>query len=164
MAATQRRFAVMGDNLFKIINKLVSNQRLCRLLKYQNSTPFSDELSDIDGIELVNKQIVIVPKIPENLDIECSYITVIFDKYIVNPNNDDFKICTIRFDIACPYEEWMLDESNLRPYLIMQEVDEMFNQQRVSGIGKLQFSHSEPLTLSPQFGGYSMFYTVNEFN
>lgn len=164
MAATQRRFAVMGDNLFKIINKLVSNQRLCRLLKYQNSTPFSDELSNIDGIELVNKQIVIVPKIPENLDIECSYITVIFDKYIVNPNNDDFKICTLRFDIACPYEEWMLDESNLRPYLIMQEVDEMFNQQRVSGIGKLQFSHSEPLTLSSQFGGYSMFYTVNEFN
>ena len=64
MAATQRRFAVMGDNLFKILNKLVSNQRLCRLLKYQNSNPFDEELESVDGIDLINKQIVIVPKVP----------------------------------------------------------------------------------------------------
>jgi len=31
---TQRRFAVMGLNTFKIANKLMSNPRLCRLLKY----------------------------------------------------------------------------------------------------------------------------------
>ena len=55
MAATQRRFAVMGDNLFKILNKLVSNQRLCRLLKYQNSNPFDEELESVDGIDLINK-------------------------------------------------------------------------------------------------------------
>ena len=47
MAATQRRFAVMGDNLFKILNKLVSNKNLCRLLKYQNSNPLNkEELED----------------------------------------------------------------------------------------------------------------------
>lgn len=165
MAATQRRFAVMGDNLFKILNKLVSNQNLCRLLKYQNSNPLDkEELEDVDGIDLINKQIVIVPKVPENGDMECSFVIVVFDKYIVNPNNDDFKLCTLRFEIVCPYEEWLLDESNLRPYLIMQEIDEMFNQQRVSGIGKLQFSHCVPLTLSPQLGGYTMYYNVNEFN
>jgi len=31
---TQRRFAVMGTNAFNIANKLMQNQRLCRLLKY----------------------------------------------------------------------------------------------------------------------------------
>jgi hypothetical protein len=31
---TQRRFAVMGENSFKIANKLISNNTLCRLLKY----------------------------------------------------------------------------------------------------------------------------------
>jgi hypothetical protein len=31
---TQRRFAVMGTNAFNIANKLMQNQKLCRLLKY----------------------------------------------------------------------------------------------------------------------------------
>ena len=40
MANTQRRFAVMGENTFRIANKLMSNQRICRLLKYHTRDPF----------------------------------------------------------------------------------------------------------------------------
>jgi len=36
---TQRRFAVMGENTFRIANKLMSNSKLCRLLKYQTKDP-----------------------------------------------------------------------------------------------------------------------------
>ena len=53
---SQRRFAVMGDNTFKIADKLASNQRLCRLLKYQVRNPFSTEYEDVDGLELLGKQ------------------------------------------------------------------------------------------------------------
>jgi len=56
-----------------------------------------------------------------------SYVTAVFSNFIVNAINPDYKISTIRFDIACPYEEWMLSEHSLRPYLIMQEIDDMFN-------------------------------------
>ena len=65
MAATQRRFAVMGENLFKIANKLITNSRLCRLLKYQDENPFDTEKHpEVNGIELLNKQILIIPKFP----------------------------------------------------------------------------------------------------
>lgn len=137
MAAGQRRFAVMGENLFKVLDQLVQNQRICRLLKYQNSDPLSEELEDVDGIELLNKQIIIVPKIPENEDIECSYIIVVFDKYVVNPNNADYKLSTLRFEVVCPYEEWLINEDSLRPYLLMQEIDNTFNEAKLGGIGKL---------------------------
>lgn len=83
--ATQRRFAVIGENLFKIINKLITNQRICRLLKYQNSDPFDPALPDVDGLSLLNENFIIVPKYPEIDNIERSYITIIFDKYIINP-------------------------------------------------------------------------------
>lgn len=162
--SSQRRFKVMSDNLFKIVNKLIKNKKVCRLLKYQNSMPLSPALPEVDGIDLLNKQIVIVPKVPENDDKECSFIIVVFDKYVVNPQNADFKLSTLRFEIVCPYEEWLLDESNLRPYMLMQEIDDMFNQEKISGMGKLQFSHCVPLTLSPQMGGYTMYYNINEFN
>lgn len=164
--ANQRNFKIMGENLYKILERLISNPRVCRLLKYQSQNPFENtpEQPNVDGIELLNKQIVIVPKIPENKDIECSYITVVFDKYVVNPGNPDFKISTLRFEIICPYEEWLINDNNLRPYLLMQEIDEMFNQAELSGLGKLSFSHCLPLTLSPQIGGYTMYYQVDEFN
>jgi len=93
-----------------------------------------------------------------------SYIVIIFNDYVVNSFNPEFKTSTLRFDIACPYDEWLLNEKSLRPYLIMQEIDTMFNGSKLSGIGNLQFVSATPLVLSPWIGGYSMRYRINEFN
>ena len=46
----------------------------------------------------------------------------------------------------------------------MEEIDKMFNQSQMSGIGNLQFVRSDPLTLSPQIAGFSMEYKIDEFN
>ena len=162
---SQRRFAVMGQNLFKILNRLSHNQKICRLLKYQDATPLKedDKHTDVNGVTLLNKQLLYVPKYPED-GLECSYVMAVFNHFSINPINPDFKLTTIRFEIVCPYTEWIIEENNLRPYLIMQEIDDMFNQASLSGLGKLQFLKSEPLTLSPQMGGYTMEYQINEFN
>ena len=162
---TQRRFAVLGTNVFNVADKLMSNQRLCRLLKYQVRDPFNKEkYSDVDGVDLLNKQILIMPKIFDDSTEKMSYVTAIFTDFVVNALNPDFKLTTIRFDIACPYDEWVLDDQSLRPYLIMQEIDTMFNQAKMAGIGTLQFVRADALTLSPWIGGFSMLYRINEFN
>lgn len=162
---SQRRFAVMGQNLFKILNRLSHNQKICRLLKYQDATPLKedDKHTDVDGALLLNKQLLYVPKYPEE-GVECSYVMAVFNNFIINPSNPDFKLTTIRFEVVCPYTEWIIEENNLRPYLIMQEIDDMFNQAKLNGLGNLQFLSSKPLTLSPQMGGYTMEYQINEFN
>lgn len=162
---TQRRFSVMGMNTFKIANKIMQNQKICRLLKYQVRDPFDkDKYADVDGADLINKQILIVPKIYDDSTEKMSYITAIFDDFVVNQINPEFKITTIRFDIACPYDEWLLNDKSLRPYLIMQEIDSLFNESKLAGIGTLQFYRADNLTLSPWIGGYSMKYKINEFN
>lgn len=168
---TQRRFAVMGDNTFRIANKLMQNKRLCRLLKYNTRNPFElvDPITgnpqpDVDGLELINKQILIVPKVFDDSTEKMSYVISVFDDFVVNQLNPEFKISTVRFDIACPYDEWILDGRSLRPYLIMEEIDKMFNESKMAGIGTLQFYRSDNLTLSPWIGGYSMKYKINEFN
>lgn len=162
---TQRRFAVLGDNTFYIANKLMQNPRLCRLLKYQVRDPFNkDKYPNVDGAELINKQILIIPKIYDDSIEKMSYVTAIFTSYSINMINPDYKTASIRFDIACPYEEWLLDEASLRPYLIMQEIDKMFNGEKLSGIGTLQFVRADALTLTSEMGGFSMLYQINEFN
>jgi hypothetical protein len=155
----------MGDNLFKVAERLINNQSLCRLLKYQDKDPLveDDKHPDVDGAELLHKQIVIIPKFPED-GIEHSFVLAVFDNFTINPQNPDFKLARIRFDVVCPYTEWVINENSLRPYLIMEEIDIMFNQAKLSGIGNLQFTHSTPLVLSPQLAGYSMYYQINEFN
>lgn len=162
---SQRRFEVMGTNAFNIANKLMSNQRLCRLLKYQVRDPFDEnKYPDVDGVDLLNKQIMIMPKIFDDSTEKTSYVVAIFSNFVTNALNPDFKISTVRFDVACPYDEWVLNDRSLRPYLMMQEIDDMFNQAQMAGIGTLQFVRADGLVLTPQIGGYSMLYRINEFN
>ena len=86
---SQRRFAVMGENLFKIANKLVTDQTLCRLLKYQDPDPLNTEkYEDVNGVDLLHKQIIIVPKFPEE-GIECSFVMAVFDNFTINKPSDN---------------------------------------------------------------------------
>ena len=159
---TQRRFSVMGNNAFNIANKLMSNQRLCRLLKYQVRDPFEDKYENVDGIDLLNKQIMITPKIWDESTEKTSYIVALFDSFVTNMLNPDFKLDTISFDIACPYDEWVLNGHSLRPYLIMQEIDEMFNGAQMAGIGTLEFVRADRNVFTSQIGVYTMTYRINE--
>ena len=119
-------------------------------MKYQDPDPFikDEKHPEVNGIDLLHKQIIIIPKFPEN-GVESSFVVAVFDNFTINPNNPDFKLTRIRFDVVCPYTEWVINENTLRPYLIMEEIDTMFNQAKLSGIGTLQFTHSTPLVLSP---------------
>lgn len=162
---TQRRFSVMGNNAFNMANKLMQNQRLCRLLKYQVRDPFDEEKYEyVDGLLLLNKQIMIIPKIWDESTEKTSYIVALFDSFVTNAINPDYKVDTISFDVACPYDEWVLNGSSLRPYLIMQEIDEMFNGAQMAGIGTLEFVRADRNVFTSQIGGYTMRYRINEFN
>ena len=163
--AEQRRFHVMGENAFNIAYKLISNQNICRLLKYQVRDPLDEKkYPPVDGLELLNKQIMIVPKIFDDSTEKTSYIVAMFSGFTVNALNPDFKLTTIRFDVACPYDEWVLDGKSLRPYELMHLIDREFNGAQMAGIGTLQFVRADSLVLTPQIGGYSMLYQINEFN
>lgn len=161
---SQRRFAVMGDNIFKIALKLTKDQQLCRLIKYTDRTPLSPDKEDVKGLDLLHTNILLVPKIPDQQLTKEVFVLVMFDDFYVDPSNQDFKVSSVQFTIICPYDEWLIEENSLRPYLIMERIDKLFNQQRLSGIGNLQFARGTQLVVSPQLGGYSLTYIVHEFN
>lgn len=162
---TQRRFAVMGTNAFNIANKLMQDQELCRLLKYQVRDPFDEKkYENVDGVLLLNKQIMITPKIWDESTEKTSYVVALFSNFVANMRNADYKIDTITFDIACPYDEWVLSGQSLRPYLIMERIDQMFNGAQLSGIGTLEFVRADRNVFTSQIGGYTMQYSINEFN
>jgi hypothetical protein len=92
---------------------------------------------------------MITPKIWDDSTEKTSYVVVLFNSFVTNVINPDYKVDTISFDIACPYDEWVLSGSSLRPYLIMQEIDEMFNGAQMAGIGTLEFIRADRAVFTP---------------
>ena len=85
---TQRRFEVMGEDIFKIVDRIQHNQTILKLLKFSDSNPLAHEdLTQQEIDEMLHKNLLIVPKLPaEDEDKNC-YIVVILDKYDV-PRKD----------------------------------------------------------------------------
>jgi hypothetical protein len=52
---------------------------------------------------------MITPKIWDEDTEKTSYIVALFNNFITNMINPDFKIDNLSFDVACPYDEWVLD-------------------------------------------------------
>lgn len=154
----------MGDNIFKVAVKLTKDKQLCRLLSYTDRSPLSKDKPEVNGADLLHRNILVVPKPPDELLTKENFVVVLFDNFVVDDANTDFKLATIRFNIICPFDEWLVEETALRPYLIMERIDNLFNGQKLAGIGNLKLETAEELVISPQLGGYNMEYSVHEFN
>lgn len=163
MASTQDRFQTLGKNLIIIANLILNNQNLCKLLVVTNNEPLS-AATIVDTDSLMNKNIRVFPKIPDEQTEKGSFITILMDEIVVNPQNEKVTIVNLKFDILCPINEWLVNEESLRPFLIMSELGSMFNELQLKGIGKMRFLGSEMIVMSDYYAGYSMNFNNHEFN
>ena len=137
---------------------LLKNERIKRLLYY--STPDAldrDRLTEEQSIELFNKNIKLVPKIYVEDELR-NYVLVRFRNFLPNQTNPEFRNNIIEFDILCPYEQWGLKDFQLRPYRIAAEIDSMFNNKHLTGIGTLEFNGADQMILNDHFAGICLTY------
>lgn len=154
-------FLSAGKDLQSIINKLITNQNLLKLLKYTTPDALSKpDLTPQEIKELINKNIKTVPKVPILEEEVGGYIIVIFDYFKPNYNNPMFRNNLIIFDVICQMDNWIMDDYMLRPYKIMHEIDSMFNETKLNGIGKVEFAEATSLVIDDRYAGYSLKYMV----
>ena len=137
---------------------LLKNERIKRLLYY--STPDAldrDCLTEEQYIGLFNKNIKLVPKIYVEDELR-NYVLVRFRNFLPNQTNPEFRNNIIEFDILCPYEQWGLKDFQLRPYRIAAEIDSMFNNKHLTGIGTLEFNGADQMILNDHFAGICLTY------
>ena len=156
-----RNFEAVGTDAFKIAEILLSDQEICKLLYYMDADPLSH--SDFeDTLFLLNKNIRVVPKIPDYEE-KGSFIIISFDNFYLS-NNIEFKVNNIQFDIVCPIDKWNMNDKMLRPFKIMSKIDALFNNKTLSGIGKLTFHSASSIVLTTELVGYNLNYTNYNFN
>ena len=143
-----------------IIDKILSNQRLKKLLYYTDKDCLSKpNLSEEESLELVGKQIKIVPKLEIDKDV-FNYIIIVFNNFTPNYENPEFRDNVIAFNIICHFSQWQLKDFQLRPYKIAAELDSMLNNQRLTGIGKLEFIGATQILVNEEFAGIKIQYSA----
>lgn len=151
-------FLSVEKDLALICNKILENQRLCKLLYYTDRDCLNKpDLTTEQKMSMINKQIKIVPKI--NIDEKCpNYLLISMDDFRPNDINTEFRDNYVSFDILCNYDHWLLGDFQLRPYKIAGEIDSMFEKKKLTGIGELNFSDGCNLLLHDQYAGVELNY------
>lgn len=143
-----------------IINKMLENNRLLRLLKYTTKDCLNKEkISEDDALEMIHKNIKIVPKLTVDGSV-LNYVIVNFDHFTPNITNPEFRDNIVEFDIICHFDQWQIEDGQLRPYRIAAEIDSMFDNQHLSGIGTLQFLGANQMIISDEYAGLTLLYSA----
>ena len=153
-------FLSMEKDLHLISNMMINNPRLKRLLHY--STPDCldrPNISEKETLELFGKNIKIVPKLYVDNSV-LNYIIISFDNFTPNSTNPEFRDNIIEFDIICHFDQWTLKDFQLRPYKIAAEIDSMFNEKHLTGIGTLKFLGANQMILTDEYAGLCLMYSA----
>jgi len=163
----QSSFMSVEKDLTIITGKIMENKRLQRLLYYtdkfclRKSNEFNGhpDLNDKQKAELFGKNIKIVPKLYIDGSV-LTYIIITFDNFTTNATNPQFRDNIVTFDIICHFDQWQLEDFQLRPYRIAAELDSMLNNQKLTGIGLFEFLGCNQIILNDEFAGLTLMYSA----
>lgn len=153
----------LGVNLQKICSRLMANDQLINLLYYEDLDPLNQKLlNEQQKQKLFNDLICIVPRVGTREDSR-SVIAIYIPKASSLSGNKEFKNVIIAVDIFVPLNQWIIKDSNLRPFAIMGEIQSSLNDKTVNGLGKIKGGDFELVTLTDEMSVYRQTYMITEY-
>ena len=151
-------FLSVEKDLGIITNTILKNDSIKKMLYYTTRDAMSKpKLTEDESLELFGRNIKIVPKLTIDNSV-LNYIIVSFDNFTENDSNPEFRDNVVEFDIICHLDQWQLKDFQLRPYRLAAEIDSMFNNRKLTGIGKLKFLGANNIILSNEYAGLCLMY------
>ena len=153
-------FLSLEKDMGIIVDMIMKNDRLKKMLYYTTKDCLDKpRLTEQETIGLFGKQIKTVPKLLVDGSI-LNYIIISFDNFMSNRTNPEFRDNMIEFDIICHFDQWQMKDFELRPYRIAAEIDSMFNNKRLTGIGDIEFVGANQMILTDEYAGICLMYRV----
>jgi hypothetical protein len=152
-------FERLGQFKEEILYRLVSNQNICKLLKYN----FADALSKPDisnPTSLIYDVIFPYRYVPDVTNIIQTYITTEFTEFELtrnNPKNIKFNLVFYIFT----HKDLFVTENGLRVDLLLNEVD-IEIQEKELGFGRVYLNLCRSFWLDNDYGGYALTYSMFE--
>lgn len=155
----------IGENLQKIVSRLMANDRLVNLLYYTDKDPYAGApLTDQQKKDLIfEKLIKIVPRVgPKETATSLISIRVINGTKL--GGNDEFKRVTIGIEVFVPLTQWIIKDSNLRPFAILGEIQESLNGKTINGLGKLEGGDFDLNFLTEEISCYEQTFSLISYD
>lgn len=158
----QSSFLGMAKDTALIMRKILSNKKVLRLLYYTSPDCLKwDSRKDITSAQIKEmfqtKQISNIPKIKIDKD-KKTYLRVTFDAFTPNATNTFYRDHIVEIKIICHFDDWDLENYELRPYRIAGEIDSMLDKQHLTGIGELNFISADQDIYDEEYGGVTLRY------
>lgn len=157
----------MGPNLIKVIDKLLNNQALLRLLMYTDDNPLDTDKANIRKAEVyqdgINGNIRVVPILP-NKDDETSVLILRVNQGVPDRNNEEVLNIFFTIEVFVPSTQWMIRGNNLRPYAIMGEIQRSLQNQEINGLGTIQGAGFRSNFITEEMTNFMMSYSITQFN
>lgn len=151
-------FLSVEKDLSLLVQLFLKNDRLKKLLYHTSRDALrKPNLSEEESLELFGKNIKIVPKLYIDGSV-LNYIIISCDNFTKNTTNDEYRDNIIEFDIICHFDQWNLQDFELRPYRIAAEIDSMIDGKHLTGIGRLEFLGASQMILSDEYAGICLMY------
>ena len=151
-------FLSLEKDMGIIVDMIMKNDRLKKMLYYTTRDCIDKpKLNEQETISLFGKQIKTVPKVYVDGSV-LNYIIISFDNFISNQTNPEFRDNIIEFDVICHFDQWQMKDFELRPYRIAAELDSMFNNKRLTGIGDIEFLGANQMILTDEYAGICLMY------
>lgn len=133
-----RNCAEVGDNLHKIVTRLLANDELVNLLYYTDKDPLNQpKLSEVQKKKEVFENLIkIVPRVGPK-ETAHSLVAIRVARGIKDAQNSEFRNVSIIFDVFVPLTQWILKDENLRPFKILGEIEKSLNGKTINGLGKM---------------------------
>ena len=162
---TVRNCADIGVNAQYIIKRLLANQNLLKLLYYTDKDPLSHEDLTEEQIEneVFNKLVKIVPRVGPK-ETAHSLIAVRIARARGLASNNEFKNVSISVEVFVPMTQWIIKDTNLRPFAIMGEVQKSLNGKKIEGLGKMTGGDFSLNFLTEEISAYEQTFVLTSYD
>lgn len=155
----------LGLSLQKIVKRLLENDNLINLLYYEDHDPLGQPVLDKEfkQKEIFEKLVKVVPLVGTNNDSK-SRLVVYITKGGKSQQNQEFKNVNISISIFVPLTNWIIKDSNLRPFAILGEVQSSLDGKTINGLGRLRGGDFDLKLLTEEMSCYETTYTLIEYD
>ena len=155
----------IGVNAQYIVKRLLANQNLLKLLYYTDKDPLSHDDLTPEQIqdEIFNKLVKIVPRVGPK-ETAHSIIAIRIARARGLASNSEFKNVNISIEVFVPMTQWIIKDTNLRPFAIMGEVQKSLNGKKIEGLGKLTGGDFSLNFLTEEISAYEQTFVLTSYD
>ena len=160
-----RNCSDIGVNAQYIIKRLLANQNLLKLLYYTDKDPLSHEDLTEEQIqnEVFEKLIKVVPRVGPK-ETAHSIVAIRIARARGLATNNEFKNVNISVEVFVPMTQWIIKDTNLRPFAIMGEIQKSLNGKKIEGLGKMVGGDFDLNFLTEEISAYEQTFVLTSYD